>query len=171
MLHTPAKRDWMNTVSEFLTEVPETHHVSRECSFANILYLRSIGACNVISHFEFFCTFTLVLSKACGQCAILVLSEVPRFRLFLYISTCFLNNFEIFPFTTIMVGITFVFAFHMLFIPIVGSLYFIIFSVSFLVTFLSPEISTSFNIHISISLSRIVMSSLLLGTVLSVGTC
>ena len=34
--HTLAKRDWMNTVSEFLTEVPETNHVSRECSFLQL---------------------------------------------------------------------------------------------------------------------------------------
>jgi hypothetical protein len=54
LLHTLAKRDWMNTVSEFLTEVPETNHVSSECNFSDVLYLQSIGACNVISHFEYF---------------------------------------------------------------------------------------------------------------------
>jgi hypothetical protein len=53
----------------------------------------------------------------------------------------------------------------------VRSLYFKIFSASFLITFLSPEIATSFNIHVPFSLSRIIMSGLLLGIVLSVWTC
>ena len=56
-------------------------------------------------------------------------------------------------------------------VSIVRSLYFRIFSASFLITFLSPEIATSMNIHATFSLSRIVMSGLLLGIVLSVCTC
>ena len=51
------------------------------------------------------------------------------------------------------------------------SLYFRIFSASFLITFLSPEIATSMNIHVPFSLSRIIMSGLLLGIVLLVCTC
>jgi hypothetical protein len=43
----------------------------------------------------------------------------------------------------------------------VRSLYFRIFSASFLITFLSPEITTSINIHVLFSLSRIIMSALL----------
>jgi hypothetical protein len=46
-----------------------------------------------------------------------------------------------------------------------------IFSASFLMTFLSPEIATSINIHVLFSLSLIIMSGLLLGMVLSVWTC
>jgi len=45
------------------------------------------------------------------------------------------------------------------------------FSASFLITFLSPQIAISINIHVSFSLSRIMMSGLLLGIVLSVCTC
>jgi hypothetical protein len=46
------------------------------------------------------------------------------------------------------------------------SLYiFWIFSASFLIKFLSPEIETSINIHVLCSLSRIIMSGLLLGMV------
>jgi len=37
------------------------------------------------------------------------------------------------------------------------------FSASFLITFLSPEIATSINIHVPFSFSRIIMSGLLLG--------
>jgi hypothetical protein len=48
----------------------------------------------------------------------------------------------------------------------VRSLYFRIFSASFLITFLSPELATSINIHVLFSLSRIIVSGLLLGMVL-----
>ena len=54
---------------------------------------------------------------------------------------------------------------------VVRSLYIKIFSASFLITFLSPEIATSINMHVLFSLSRIIMSGLLLGIVLSVCTC
>ena len=46
-----------------------------------------------------------------------------------------------------------------------------IFSASFLITFLSPEISTSINIHVPCSLSRIIMAGFMFGIVLSVRTC
>ena len=82
--------------------------------------------------------------------------------------TCFLNNFEIVPVAPFVTGITFVLTFHMRCISILRSLYFRIFSASFLITFLSPEIATSINIHVPFSLSRIIMSDLLLGIVLSV---
>ena len=76
--------------------------------------------------------------------------------------TYFLNDFEIAPVAPVITGIAFVFTFHMRCISIVKSLYFRIFSSSFLITFLSPEIATSINIHVPFSLSRIVMSGLLL---------
>ena len=85
--------------------------------------------------------------------------------------TYFLNDFEMVPVATIITGITFVFTFHMRGISIVRSLHIRIFSASFLITFLSPEITTSINIHVPFSLSRIIMSGLLLGMVLSVWTC
>ena len=85
--------------------------------------------------------------------------------------TYFLNEFEIVPVAPIITGITSVVTFHMRSISIVRSLYFRIFSVSFLITFLSPEIATSINIHVPFPLSRIIMSGLLLGIVLSVCTC
>jgi len=56
-------------------------------------------------------------------------------------------------------------------ISIVRSLYFKTFSASFLMTFLSPVIATSINMHVPFLLSQIMMSDLLLGTVLSVRTC
>ena len=88
-----------------------------------------------------------------------------------YVAHVFSEWLEIVPVAPIITGITFVFTFHMRCIFIVRSLYFRIFSASFLITFLSPEIATSINIHFPFSLSRIIMSGLLLGIVLSVCTC
>ena len=82
--------------------------------------------------------------------------------------TYFLNDFEMVPVAPIVTGITFVFTFYMRCISIVRASYFRIFSASFLITFLSPEIATSINIHVLFSLPRIIMSGLLLGMVLSV---
>ena len=62
----------------------------------------------------------------------------------------------------VITGIIFVFPFHMFCISLVRSLYFRIFLVSFLITFLSCEITT---------LSWIVMSDWLLGMALSVCHC
>jgi hypothetical protein len=72
------------------------------------------------------------------------------------------------PIVPIITGITFVFTFHMRYISTARSLYFSIFSASFLITFLSPEIATSIKVHVLFSLSQITMSGLLLGVVLSV---
>ena len=60
-----------------------------------------------------------------------------------YDAHVFLNDFEIVPVAPVITGITFVFTFFMRCISIVRSLYFRIFSASFLITFLSPEIATS----------------------------
>jgi hypothetical protein len=59
---------------------------------------------------------------------------------------------------------------HMRCISIVEFLYFKMFSRvgSFFITFPSPEIATSINVHVAFSLSRIMMSGLSLGMVLSV---
>jgi hypothetical protein len=84
--------------------------------------------------------------------------------------TYFLNDLEMVPVTPIITGITLVFTFHMRCISIVRSLYFKIFSASYLIKFLSPGIATSINMHALFSLSRIIMSGLLLGIVLSVCT-
>ena len=83
----------------------------------------------------------------------------------------FLNDFEMVPVAPIITGITPVFNFHMHCISVVRSLCFKIFSSSFLITFLSPQIATSINIHVPALLSRIIMSGLLLPIVLSVCTC
>ena len=69
-----------------------------------------------------------------------------------------MNDSEIAPVAPVITGITFVFTFHMRCISVVRSLYFRIFSATFLITFLSPEIATSVNRHVPFSSSRIIMS-------------
>jgi hypothetical protein len=61
-------------------------------------------------------------------------------------------------------GITCALTFHMCWIYIIWSLYFKIFSGSFLIAFLSPEIATYINNHVPCLLSWIITSSLMLGT-------
>jgi hypothetical protein len=57
-----------------------------------------------------------------------------------------LSDFEMVTVALIITGITFVFTLHIRCISILRSLCFRIFSASFLVTFLSPQIATSINI-------------------------
>jgi hypothetical protein len=54
-------------------------------------------------------------------------------------------------------AITFAFTFHMHRISVLRSLYFKIFSASFLNTFLSPEVATSINVRVPFLVSRIMM--------------
>ena len=83
--------------------------------------------------------------------------------------TYFLNVFEIAPVAPVITGITFVFTFHMRCISIVRSLYFKIFSASFFFYHISVSWNCNvYTIHVPFSLSRITMSGLLLGIVLSV---
>ena len=82
----------------------------------------------------------------------------------------FVNYFEIVPVAPTVSGIAFIFTFHTCWISTMRSLCFRTFSASFLITFLSPEIVTYINLHDPFSLSWIMMSSLLLGMVLSVYT-
>jgi len=76
--------------------------------------------------------------------------------------TYFLNYFEMVPVAPIITGITFGFTFDMRCISIVKSLYFRIFSASFLITFLSPETATSINIHIIFHYHEILLLLLIL---------
>jgi hypothetical protein len=78
--------------------------------------------------------------------------------------TYFLNDFEMVPVAPIITANILVFTFHMRCIAIVRSLYFRIFSASFLITFLCPEISTSIIIII------IIIIIILLLLLLSPGT-
>jgi hypothetical protein len=85
----------------------------------------------------------------------------------------FLNDFEMVPVVPVIIGIIFAFTFHMCCLSIKRSsyAYFQTLSASFFITFLSPEIPTSINTHLPFSFSRIMMSAVLLGMVLSVCPC
>ena len=74
------------------------------------------------------------------------------------------------PVSVVIIGITFYFTFHMHRISFLRSLNFKIF-LAFLITNLSPEFAVSINMHVPSSLSCIMMSSLLLGMILSGFTC
>ena len=68
----------------------------------------------------------------------------------------------------VVTGITIVFAFHMLCISIVRSLYFTIFPAAFLNTFLSPQYATSITVRVPFFIITHYAVGLLLGMVLSV---
>ena len=78
--------------------------------------------------------------------------------------TYFLNGFEIVPVASIITGMTFVFTFHMRYISVVSTLYFRIFSASFLITFLSPEIASIIIIIIIIQYVYLLSQAFLPGT-------
>jgi len=81
-----------------------------------------------------------------------------------------LNDFEMVLSALTITVITFKFTFHKLCISIQRSLYFRTSLASILITFLSHEIATHINLYLPFSLSRILMSGLLSGIVLSVRT-
>jgi len=157
-------------VQRIYTYIPETNYVPREYSVAAILLLLFMVLISVVSVLNLLYFYISTLRSMCAvpNMAVFWSSLTSWFPGMLL--TYFLNDFEIVPVSTIITGITFVFTFHMCSISIVRSLYFRVFSASFSVTFLSPEIATSINIHVPFSLSRIMMSGLLLGIVLSVCT-
>jgi len=74
----------------------------------------------------------------------------------------YLNDFEMVSAAHVSTGITFVCTFQIHFVSVVGPYIFL----NALSYFPSPEIATYINIHVPYSLSRIMMSGLLLGMVL-----
>ena len=150
------------------TYVPEQNYVPREYSIAAIqllLFMVFISLVSVLNLLYFY------ISTFRSVCA------VPNMAVFCSsLTSCFpgmllmyfLNDFEIVPVAPIITGITFAFTFHMRCISILRSLYFRIFSASFFIIFLSPEIATSINLYVPFSLSRNIMSGLLLRIVPSV---
>ena len=67
------------------------------------------------------------------------------------------------PVAPIITGITIVFTFHVRWISIVRSLYFKMFSASFLITLLSLEMATSISMHVLFSLSLLLLLLLFYG--------
>ena len=150
------------------TYVPETNYVLREYSVADILLLLFMVLISLVSVLNILFFYISTFRSVCAvpNMAVFCSSLISCFPGMLL--TYFLNDFEIVPVAPIITGITFAFTLHMRCISTVRSLYFKIFSACFLITFLFPEFATSINIHVPFSLSRIIMSGLLLGIVLSV---
>ena len=124
------------------THKPETNYVPREYSVAAILlflFTMLISLVSVLNLLYFY------ISTFRSMCAVPNMAVFCSFLTSWFpgmLLTYFLNVFEIVPVAPIITGITFVFTFHMRCISVVRSLYFRIFSDSFLITFLSPEIAT-----------------------------
>ena len=153
------------------TYIPETNHVPREYSISpnlSLLFMVPILLVPALALLYFYIS-TFQNMCAVPNMAVFCSSFTSSFTVMLLMY--FLNDFEMVPVAPIVTGIILVFTFHVHFISIVRYLYFKIFSASYLITFLSPEIATSINIHVPFSLSWIIMSGLLLGMVLSVCTC
>ena len=152
------------------TYIPETNYVPREYSVAAILllFMVLISLISVLNLLYFYIS-TFRSMCAVHNMSVFCSSLTSWFPGMLF--TYFLNDFGIVPVAPIITDITFVFTFHMRCISIVRSLYFRNFSASFLITFLSPEIATSINIHVAFPLSRFITSGLLLETVLSFCIC
>ena len=129
------------------TYIPNTNYVRRECRIPSILLLLFTVLISLVSVLNLLCFYisTFRLMCAVPNMAVFCSSLTSCFRDMLL--TYFLNDSEIVPVAPVITGITFVFTFHTRCMFVVRSLYFRIFSASFLITFLSPEIATSINIH------------------------
>jgi hypothetical protein len=132
-----------------------THKSSRSYLNHLVLYLSSLLSEVFVCSAQYGC-FLYFLDFVLSRCVTHVFSEW---------------FWESFPAVSVIASITFSFTFHMRCISGVMFLYYRIFSASLLNTFLSSEIATSINTHVSFSLSRTAMPSLLFGMVLSVSTC
>ena len=121
------------------------------------------ATCNVISPAQY--VLYLYISTSHSLCAVPNMAAVRSFLI-----PCFpgpslrycLSDSEMVPVAPIVTGINFAFTFRMRRIYIVRSVYFRIFSVSVLITFLSAGIATSIDMHDPCLLSHIMMFSLLL---------
>ena len=134
--------------------IPETNYVPREHGVAAILLFLFMVLISLLAVLNLLYFYIRTFRSMCAvpNMAVFCSSLTSWFPGMLLM--CFLNDFEIVPVAPNITGITFVFTFHMPCISFVRSLYFRIFSASFLITFLSPEIATSVNIHVAISGDR-----------------
>jgi len=158
-------------MQDIYTYIPETNSVPREYSVAAILFLLFVVFISLVAVLNLLYFYISTSRSMCPAPSMAVFCSSLTSCFLGMLLTYFLNYFEIVPVAPIITGIMFVFTFHMRCISIVRSLYFRFFSSSFSITFLSPEIATSINIHVPFSLSRIIMSGLLLGIDISVCIC
>ena len=128
--------------------IPETNHVPRGYIVASILSLLFMVPLSLVPALVLLFFYISIFRS---------MSAVPNMAVFCSSLTSwfpsmslmyFLNDLEMVPFAPVITGITLVFTLHMCCISIVRSLYFKIFPASFLITFLSPGIATSINMHV-----------------------
>ena len=115
--------------------IPETNYVPREYSVAVILLLLFMVLISLVSVLNLLYFYISTFRSTCAvpNMAVFCSSLTSCFPGMLL--TYFLNYFEIVPIAPIITGITFVLTFHMRCISIVRSLYFRIFSASFLINY------------------------------------
>ena len=121
----------------FYTYIPETNYVPREYSVAAILLLLFMVLISLVSVLNLLYFYISTFRSMCAVPNMAVFCSSLTSCLPCMLLTYFLNDFEIVPVAPVFTRIIFVFTFHMRCISIVRSLYFIIFSASFLITFLS----------------------------------
>jgi hypothetical protein len=121
--------------------MPETNHACRVYSVAAVLYLIFVLHVMIFREWNVFFTFTLALSVVCVQFPVCLCfcSLLISFFHYMLLRSC-VSYFEMVPVSPIINGITFAVTFHMRWISVIRFLYFRIFSASFLITFLPPEI-------------------------------
>ena len=115
------------------THIPETNYVPREYGGAGtFLLFLFVVLISLVSVLNLLCFYISTFRSMCAvpNMAVFCSSLTSWFPGMLL--TYFLNVFEIVPAAPIITGITFVFTFHVRCISIVRSLYFRIFSASFL---------------------------------------
>jgi len=158
-------------MQDIYTYIPETNCVPTEYSVAAILLLLFTVLILLVSVLNLLYFYISTFRSVCAvpNMAVFCSSFTSCFPGMLL--TYFLNDSETVPVAPIITGITSVFTFHVRCFSVVRSLYFKNLLGFYLITFLSPQIATSIDIHVPFSLIRIIMSGLLLGTVLSVCIC
>ena len=153
------------------TYILETNCVRREYSVAAILLLLFMVLISLVPVLNLLYFYISTFRSMCAVTNIAVFCSSLTSCFPGMLLTYFLNDFEIVPVAPIITVITSVFTFHMRCISIVKV--FIFYNLlGFFFNHISVSwIATSINIHVPFSLSRIIMSGLLLEIVLSVCTC
>ena len=129
------------------TYIPEINYVPKESSVAAILLLLFMVLISLVSVLNLLYFYISTFRSMCAVTNMAVFCSALTSCFPGMLLTYYLNDSEIVPVAPIITGITFINTFRMCCISIVRSLYFRIFSASFLNTFLSPEIAMSINIH------------------------
>ena len=123
------------------THIPDTNYVPREYAVAAILLFLFMVLISLVSVLNLLYFYISTFRSMCAVTNMAVFCNSLTSWFPSMLLTYFLNVFEIVPVAPIFTGIAFVSTFYMRCVSIVRSLYFRIFSASFLITFLSPEIA------------------------------